>query len=50
MKKIVPQPKDDSLLAQLVSLYEVFRGVSIKQDLEFDLSSLKSYIPIKERK
>lgn len=46
MKNIViPKPKNESLLAQLGSLYNVFKGVNFGEKLEFDLSSLNWTIP-----
>lgn len=41
MRKItIPKPRNDSLPAQLLSLYEIFRNVSPSEELEFDLSRL----------
>lgn len=47
MKEItVSQPQNDSFIAQLVSLYEIFKETSNKEKLSFDLSKLKWICPI----
>jgi len=47
MKKIiVPKPQNDSLLAQLGSLYKTFINTKNKEDLEFDLSLLNWVYPL----
>jgi hypothetical protein len=45
-KKIVPKPKNDSLIAQLESLYKTFINTSPKENLNFDLSSLEWVCPL----
>ena len=45
-KIIVPKPKNDSLLAQLGSLYKTFMSTKNKEDLEFDLSLLDWIYPL----
>lgn len=42
---IVPKPKRDSLIAQLLSLYKTFKNVSEKESLDFDLSELNWVCP-----
>lgn len=44
-KIIIPNPKQDSLLAQLGSLYRGFQEVNLSQDLELDLSSINFFYP-----
>ncbi len=47
MKKvIVTQPKNDLLIAQLAALYKTFKGISPKENLEFDLSNLNWFCPL----
>jgi hypothetical protein len=47
MKKvIVPQPKNDSLIAQLAALYKTFKDIPPKESLEFDLSNLSWFCPL----
>jgi len=47
MKKvIVPQPKNDSLIAQLAALYKTFKDIPPKENLEFDLSGLNWFCPL----
>ncbi len=43
---IVPLPKNDSLVAQLGSLYRTFINTKNKEDLEFDLSLLDWVCPL----
>src|SRR3989339_787678 len=45
-KIIVPNPQNDSLLAQLGSLYKTFINTKNKEDLEFDLSLLNWVCPL----
>jgi len=45
-KIIVPKPQNDSLLAQLGSLYKTFINTKNKEDLEFDLSLLNWVCPL----
>lgn len=45
-KIIVPKPKNDSLLAQLGSLYKTFMSTKNKEDLEFDLSLVDWIYPL----
>ncbi len=47
MKNIViPRPNNDSLVAQLGSLYNTFKGVVFGEKLEFDLSLLDWVCPL----
>jgi len=47
MKNIViPKPNNESLISQLGSLYNVFKGVNFGEKLEFDLSLLNWVIPL----
>lgn len=43
---IVSQPKNDSLIAQLVVLYKTFKDIRPKEKLEFDLSNLSWFCPL----
>lgn len=45
-KVIVPQPKNDSLIAQLAALYKTFKDIPPKENLEFDLSELSWFCPL----
>lgn len=45
-KIIISNPKNDSLVSQLLSLYETFKGKSSKDDLEFDLSKIDWFYPL----
>lgn len=47
MKNIViPKPNNESLVAQLESLYNVFKNINFGEKLEFDLSLLNWTIPL----
>ncbi|MDD4831150.1 MAG: hypothetical protein WCX23_00460 [Candidatus Paceibacterota bacterium] len=47
MKKIlIPEPKNDSLVAQLESLYKTFSDIKPKEELVFDFSSLHWACPL----
>lgn len=47
MKKvIIPQPKNDSLIAQLAALYKTFKDIPPKENLEFNLSELSWFCPL----
>lgn len=43
---IISNPKNDSLVSQLLSLYETFKGKPSKDDLEFDLSKIDWFYPL----
>ena len=45
-KIIISKPKNDSLISQLLSLYETFKGKSSEDDLEFDLSKIDWFYPL----
>lgn len=42
----IPEPTNDSLVAQLKSLYETFKGVNFSEKLSFDLCQLKWVHPL----
>ncbi len=45
-KIVIPKPKNDSLLAQLESLYKTFEGIKSRKNLIFDLSLIDWACPL----
>ncbi|KPJ56141.1 hypothetical protein AMJ49_05525 [Parcubacteria bacterium DG_74_2] len=45
-KIIIPKPKNDSLVAQLESLYKTFKNIQPRENLNFDLSLLNWVCPL----
>ena len=45
-KNIIPKPTDNSLIAQLVCLYNIFKGTNFSESKDFDISNINWFSPL----